>query len=391
MSKPKKGPSAKKFIDSVMSELNDSDKSKATSTEENTGSQEIHNIFLDGLRPDKKSEPSSDSVIHIESMDVPEPPEGLVPTEQVILDVKEKTVVASKPKAEEPEGLVLPNDEAPATHVADEPRSQFEDSVTVPLTGRDPTPDNTAGDRSPISDQTQPLANLGRRGREESVKVSFGVGRAGSRSPASAAGQVSDAQLAHAENLKLAQARITELENEIERLRNENDLLSSAGSIAKQRVEELTEKLHQLERARVDAIERGEMELKVARDGLSDRSRELIKAKKRIEELEAKVTADVRKIRVRERELENRLELARLEKTALVRAKDETLLDLKRNLDLVNSELESYKQKAAELQAKIDDQQEQLGRTVRALRLALTNLESSDPTSGQLVPIKKAE
>lgn len=365
MSKPKKGPPAKKFVDSVMSELQDSDKGKAAPGEDTT-SQQVHNVFLDGFGSDKKDDESSEAIIHVESVDDPDPPDGLVPTGKMVLNVKPTTPPAPPP---------------------------HEESVTVPLT-REQKAEMGTQEKSMLTDSTQPLIRAGGRGghgNDPSVKVSYGAPRGGRAVHASAAGQASDAQLAQAENLKLAQSRINELEHEIERLRNENDLLSSAGSIANQKVEELTDKLHQLERARVDAIERGEMELKVAQDGLADRTRELNKAKKRIEELESKVTADVRKIRVRERELENRLELARLEKTALVRAKDETLLDLKRNLDQVTAELEGYKQKAADLQSKIDEQQEQLGRTVRALRLALTNLESSDSTSGQIVPMKKAE
>ncbi|PWU12536.1 MAG: hypothetical protein C5B49_16200, partial [Bdellovibrio sp.] len=112
---------------------------------------------------------------------------------------------------------------------------------------------------------------------------------------------------------------------------------------------------------------------------------------KKVEELESRMSTDVKKVRVRERELENRLELARLEKTALIRSKDETILDLKRTIDLLNAELESYKQKTLDLQQKIEDVQEQVGRTVRALRLALSNLETDETIAEKIVPIKKAD
>lgn len=389
MSKPKKRPPATKFVDSVLSELKDEEgKSQITSSEQ-------RDLLLNKFRPPKEGKAKDESVLHIQSMDegtTNEPPAGLVPEKTKIapFSIEEPPVPPPPPVSAEKKSEVS-RPEAPQAA-----KPLRDDSVTVPLPSAQKN-DSTFSlggsdtNQGSLSDNTQPLKSKQGRPFSDSVKVSYGSPRSSRGNPSSATGQASDMQLGQAENLKLAQARITELEKELERLRNENELLSSAGSIARQRIEELTEKIHQVERARVDAIERAEMEMKVVRDGLSDKSRELNKAKKKIEELESRMQTDVRKIRVRERELENRLELARLEKTALVRSKDETILDLKRNLDLLNMELESYKQKASELQSKIDEQQEQLGRTVRALRLALTNLESSDSTSGQVVPIKKAE
>jgi hypothetical protein len=44
-----------------------------------------------------------------------------------------------------------------------------------------------------------------------------------------------------------------------------------------------------------------------------------------------------------------------------------------------------------ELQAKLESNNDQFARTVRALRLALSNLESTEESSITLAPIKKAE
>lgn len=279
------------------------------------------------------------------------------------------------------------------------PSAQYrEDSVTVPLGEREGGRSESRSisglqdDPYASSDRTQPMAqNPNGPMHEASVKISYGSSRPSGRHPTSSAGQMSEGQLAQAENLKFAQARILELETEMEKFRQENELLAAAGSIAKQRLDELTEKLHQAERLKNDGLEQAALEMKILRESQMDRDRELTKAKKKIEELESRLQTDMKKIRVRERELENRLELARMEKNALVRAKDDSILDLKRKMDQTLADLEAYKQKAADLQERIDQQQDQLSRTVRALRLALTNLESSDPTSGQLVPIKKAE
>ena len=130
------------------------------------------------------------------------------------------------------------------------------------------------------------------------------------------------------------------------------------------------------------------------KEALQQKDGEKIKLRNKVEELENRLSQDMRRIRVRERELENRLELARLEKTALVRTKDESILELKRKIDNLESELETYRNKIVELHGRIESNQEQFGRTVRALRLALTNLESSDEETNINIPIsayKKAD
>jgi len=197
--------------------------------------------------------------------------------------------------------------------------------------------------------------------------------------------------LAQAETLKLAQEKIVELEKEIETLRRENELLHSADDISKQKCEDLFVKLQQLDRLNVELKERNEAELKIYRDASAQRDTESQRLKSKIEELESRLANDLRRVRIRERELENRLEIAKVERVALLRAKDEQILDLKRKMDQLLSDFEQQKVKSADLQAKLDSNNDQFARTVRALRLALSNLESTEESSITLAPIKKAE
>jgi len=76
-----------------------------------------------------------------------------------------------------------------------------------------------------------------------------------------------------------------------------------------------------------------------------------------------------------------------------LRTKDEAILELKRKTENLQAEIESYQNKIIELGQKIEANQDQFARTVRALRLALTNLEVSEgtATSITLTPIKKAD
>jgi hypothetical protein len=230
-------------------------------------------------------------------------------------------------------------------------------------------------------------AKLGhRKSPMQEAKVSVG----GSRGSFGASNVLTsvDASLAQAESLKIAQQRITELENEVESLRIENEELSSAGDMIRIRTEELTAKITAIEKEKTELQESYRGEIIILKGNLQFREVEFAKARSKVEEMEARLKSDFKKIRVRERELENRLELLRAEKNAVVRSKDDYILEQKRKIDHLGQELENYRDKCLELNKTIEENQEQVKRTERALRLALTNLESNGEN---LVPIKKAE
>jgi len=220
-------------------------------------------------------------------------------------------------------------------------------------------------------------------------KISFGSLR--EPSPAPASGKVyasADATLAQAESLKLAQQRILELEKECEKYRQENEELASAGEIIRNRSEELNARILALEKEKQEAVDSLNNDLMIVKSTLQYKESEMAKARFKIEELQARLKSDFKKIRVRERELENRLELVKAEKSALLRAKDENILELKRKIDHIQGELDNYREKVLELNKTLELNQEQFKRTVRALRLALSNLEVKEEN---IVPLKKAD
>jgi hypothetical protein len=201
-----------------------------------------------------------------------------------------------------------------------------------------------------------------------------------------------EAQFMQAENLKIAQQRIIELEKDIEKLRKENEILASAGELSQSKTEDLLSRINQLERHKNELRETSASELQIFRDGMAVKESEIHRLRSKVEELESRLANDLRKIRVRERELENRLELSKMEKMALLKSKDETILELKRKTEALDIETENYRNKILELNQKIESNQDQFARTVRALRIALTNLEVNENTSSiTIAPFKKAE
>lgn len=197
----------------------------------------------------------------------------------------------------------------------------------------------------------------------------------------------SEVSLLHSENLRIAQLRITELEQETDRLRRDNEALTAAGETLKRKINELSSRSEEVERKLKNTKDFFSAEKEVLQSALSSKENELNQYKEKIESLEIRLNTDLKKIRVRERDLENRLEIAKMEGVALVRSKDEIILDLKRQIDQLNNEAENYRNKCQELYRQIESSREQFGRTVRALRIALAGLEGYETNAN----VKKGE
>jgi hypothetical protein len=270
------------------------------------------------------------------------------------------------------EGFQTPDDIFSTPPLPNESTSALD--KTIPLqTGADKTiAINQTSQSTPSVTPSKPsrVINTGRSQNAHSVMVNV------------------DASLVQAENLKFAQQRILELEREVDQLRSENDEISSAAETIKSRVEEMTIKLAALEKEKEDTQANAAGEIAILKGQLQYKEAELAKTQRKIDELEVRLKNDFKKVRVRERELENRLELVKAEKATLTRAKDESILELKRKVDQLQGEIDNYREKCLELNKTLESHKEQFKRTVRALKLALTNLEVKEE---DVIPFKKAE
>jgi tellurite resistance protein len=192
-----------------------------------------------------------------------------------------------------------------------------------------------------------------------------------------------EAQLKQSENLRIAQMRITELEQELERLRRENEKLATAGETLRRRTDDLISKAENLEISSKEQQRIFEEEKKVYRGQLQQKDREAMELRGRLEEMESRLESNFKKIRVRERELEHRLEIVKMESATLVSTKDKMILELKRQIDQLTHENDYGKQKAQELFNQYKDKQETARRVVRALRIALTILEGDEDSGNK--------
>ncbi len=207
-------------------------------------------------------------------------------------------------------------------------------------------------------------------------------------SAASAVFASSEAALKQSESLRIAQTRISELEQELERIRRENEDLAAAGETLRRRADELISKTENLDIKERETHRIADEERKVLRGQMQAKDRENAELRARVEEIELRLESNFKKIRVRERELEHRLEIVKMESQTLVSTKDKMILELKRQLDQLVHENDHAKAKSQEMFGQYKDKQETIRRVVRALRIALTILEGDDETVG---PLKKAD
>jgi chromosome segregation ATPase len=200
----------------------------------------------------------------------------------------------------------------------------------------------------------------------------------------------SEAAVIESDSLRVAQNRILELEKEIDRLRMENFELAQAGKTLQRKADEMISRVETAENKVSEAHKILNEEKAIFKTSLKSKEKEIRDLRNKNEILESRLETDFKRIRIRERELEHRLELMKVEHSSVIRAKDDMMMDLRRKLDQIETESENYRTKGQELYKKLAESDETMRRVVRALRIALTIVEGSesdedpgDETGGQ--------
>lgn len=187
-----------------------------------------------------------------------------------------------------------------------------------------------------------------------------------------------EAAIKQSEYLRIAQGKVKALEKQVDDLKSENETLSASAIILQKKYDELAHK-----------VDVSKMDQKAKVDNFKDESvlkdriiNELQKEKDQLQrkndEFQSLMSEKIQHVRVRERELQNRLEILQHEGDVVITNKDEMILDLKKQMDQLHFEMDSYKAQSRELNNHIQSQKEQIRRSTKALRLALTLLENED-------------
>jgi hypothetical protein len=187
-----------------------------------------------------------------------------------------------------------------------------------------------------------------------------------------------EAAIKQSEYLRIAQSKVKTLEKQVDDLKSENETLSASVIILQKKYDELT---HKIDTSKIDQkaqIDNYKDEMVLKDRIINELQKEKDQLQRKNDEFQSLMSEKIQHIRVRERELQNRLEILQHEGDVVITNKDEMILDLKKQMDQLHFEMDSYKSQARELNQHIQNQKEQIRRSTKALRLALTLLENED-------------
>ena len=213
----------------------------------------------------------------------------------------------------------------------------------------------------------------------EEVKVSYGM-PAKQQVPRSSDfdSSVGDNHLKQSEHLSIAQRKINELEDEVVKLRRENEDLASAGGTYKKLNDEYYGEIENLKSRGHDHKQTANQEIKLLKRIQQNKDKQISEFKQQIDDYKSKIDNNFQRVRKREKDLEHRLEIAKIEEVAVVKSKDQLILDLKRRIDEISNESDNFRKKSQENYQELQKKQQVVRGVIRALRIALTKLEGDD-------------
>lgn len=153
----------------------------------------------------------------------------------------------------------------------------------------------------------------------------------------------------------------------------------AAGEFMEENIQTLKEQIVLKEKE----IENIKHELNRAREQLGVSQMRADEAQKNLEKtdrehqgLRERVKRDIQQIRIKEKELEAKLEIVKRDSETLLSSKDKKLLEMKRKIDTLEFEMESLKESERGAQKKIQVWKDRIDRVLRALKLGTALLES---------------
>jgi len=182
--------------------------------------------------------------------------------------------------------------------------------------------------------------------------------------------------LKNADYIRFAQDKIKKQEKELLSLREEAQELALAGSHFKTLADEREQRNKTLE-AKVSELQSTSVEEKrILNEALAAKETKVCLLQERVESLELELESKYNRLRVRERELESRLEILKQEQDAVFSSKDDMILRVKKQNNSLTADLERLRSQTQKTSTQLQEKEDALRRTIKALKLSLTMLES---------------
>lgn len=193
---------------------------------------------------------------------------------------------------------------------------------------------------------------------------------------------------AEAEGLRLTQKRVIGLETQVSRLIHENESLSQASMASQKRSEDYLEEIQTLKTRLADLEDTHKREMQMLREVNEAKEHRILELVKSQDILQAQLDGDRSGSRKREKDLAHKLEIVKMEEAAIIKSKDQLILDLKRKIDRHQLEAENFRKKGQVHYQKLQDKNKVIRGVVRALRIALVKLDSDSESSVGLVELE---
>ncbi len=176
--------------------------------------------------------------------------------------------------------------------------------------------------------------------------------------------------------LTYAKEELDKGENTIKRLSMENEDLYHQINDLKKRVETQDQELQHAGKSREGEVEQLRFEVKTKIDRIKFVEDRLNDSAQQYEKLKERVRLDIRKIRVREKELESKLEILKKDSETLIGARENKILELKRKIDLLEFNYDTLQDKNDMEKQNVVKANEKIDRVLKVLKLALGVIEA---------------
>jgi len=182
--------------------------------------------------------------------------------------------------------------------------------------------------------------------------------------------------LKNADYIKFAQSKIKGLEKNLSVLTAETQQLALAGSHFKALADEREQRNKSLEAKLKEVQSFSAEEKKILNTALQAKETKISLLQERVESLEVELESKYNRLRVRERELESRLEILKQEQDAVTSSKDDLILKVKKQNSILAADLEKARTQNKKINSNLQEKEDALRRTIKALKISLTMLES---------------
>lgn len=193
----------------------------------------------------------------------------------------------------------------------------------------------------------------------------------------------------YGESIKNLREEREYLLEEIRKLQESNEDLKREAKNMKAQLDEKKIEITIVKKRHEKEVEELKYQLDISndrKDVLEEKNKQF---EKEYENLNRKIKVDITKVRSRERDLENKLEMLRSDAEMQIRNRDQKILELKRKIDTLQFDVESIQVQEKKIVSNNNQLEDKMQKVIRTLRRAIGELEEDGTSIRSIEEIKK--